>query len=231
MSQLNPLNPAAGGVPVPEDEREVKAALRAGVVSYRVFPYLDWRFGERGEKFTRSDSAWLVWLTRHDQERVDEQISWLRNVLSNRGMPSWILELHLRVLYQQLVRTIPENERKYVSLLNSAGRLRQISDASIPRNRAKQLVEDFAAVLGQGGNSLIDNAAQLLVAALADEKSGVKNAVKSVKAWLVDVPALREIAGLRARMSPAESRWFDSGDFEQRWRGAIGATIEQARQD
>ncbi len=72
MSELNPLNPAAGGVPVPEDVREVKAALRAGAVSCRVFPYLDWRFGERGEKFTRSDSAWLVWLTRLDQERVDE---------------------------------------------------------------------------------------------------------------------------------------------------------------
>lgn len=135
------------------------------------------------------------------------------------------------MLYQQLVRTIPENERKYVSLLNSAGRLRQISDASIPRNRAKQLEQDFSAVLGQSRNSLIDNAAQLLVAALADEKSGVKNAVKSLIVWLVDVPTLREVAGLRACMSPAESRWFDSGEFEQRWRGAIGSTIETARQN
>jgi hypothetical protein len=146
-------------------------------------------------------------------------------------MPSWILELHLRVLYQQLVRTIPENERKYVSLKNSAGRLRQVSDASIPKNRAKQLVEDFSAVIGPTANSLIDNAAQLLVAALADEKSGVKNAVKSLETWLIDVPTLREVEGLRARMSAAESRWFDSDEFEKRWRGAIGATIDKARQN
>ncbi len=231
MNPLNPLNPLAGAVPVPEDEREIEAALRAGVVSYRIFPYLDWRYRERGGKFTRSDSAWLAWLTRHPQERVDEQIVWLRSVLSNRGMPSWILEVHLRVLHRHLVRRIPENEQKYASLLNSADMLRQLSEASVSPQRKQQLIAGFEAALRPHSNLLFRQAAQLLVAALADEKSGVKNAVGSLTIWLGDVPTLRDIPELRERLSPAECRCFDSESFQNQWQEAIGATIHRARQE
>ncbi len=231
MSPLNSLNPAAGDVPVPEDPRELQAALRAGRISYRLFPYLAWRYGERGTKFTQSDSAWLVWLTRHSQERVDEQIVWLRAVLSNRGMPSWILQVHLRVLYSQLIRTIPENQQKYISLMNSAERLRHMSAVSIPPRRAKRLVADFIEALGSSSNSVLKGVAQLLVAAVADEKSGVKNAVSSLETWLVDVPGLRDITGLRERLSPADRRLFDSKTFAERWRKVIETTIATARRN
>jgi hypothetical protein len=231
MSLVNPLNPSAGGVPFPDDQRETKAALRAGVISYRLFPYLAWRYGQRGSKFTRSDSAWLAWLTRHSQARVDEQIAWLRNVLSNRGMPSWILEVHLRVLYRQLIRTIPANAQKYVTLIRSAERLRGISEDSISAPCAQQLVADFATAVGPSSNSLLTSAAQLLVSAVSDEKSGVKNAVSSLETWLVDVPKLREIAAIRARLSPADRRLFDSDAFTRRWQKAIESTIAQARRN
>ena len=59
---LNPLNPSAGDVPLPEDQREIDAALRAGPITHRIFPYFDWRYGDRGRKFTESDSAWPAWL-------------------------------------------------------------------------------------------------------------------------------------------------------------------------
>ena len=231
MNLLNPLNPAAGGVPVPEDEREIEAALRAGVISYRIFPYLEWRYGERGEKFTRSDSAWLAWLTRHPPGHVDEQIAWLRNVLSNRGMPSWILEVHLRVLHRHLVRTIPENKQKYASLLSSARMLCQLSEAGVSSRREQQLMAEFEAALRPNSNLLLRQAAQLLVAALADEKSGVKNAVDSLTIWLGDVPTLRGSRGLRERLSTTECRWFDSDSFQKQWQDAIEATIHRARQD
>lgn len=229
MGLLNPLNPEAGGVPVPEDPREIRAALRAGRISYRLFPYLAWRYGERGTKFTQSDSAWLAWLTRHGQSRVEEQIVWLRSVLSNRGMPSWILQVHLRVLYSQLSRTIPENKQRYVSLVSSAERLRNMSTASMGQRRAKKLTAEFVAAFGSRSNSLLQGAAQLLIAAVADERSGVKNAVSRLEIWLVDVPHLREITGLRERLSPAERRLLDSDSFPEKWKKVIEATIAKAR--
>ncbi len=231
MSLVNPLNPLAGDVPIPEDQREIQAALRAGMISNRLFPYLDWRYGERGKKFTQSDSAWLVWLTRHSQERVDEQVVWLRNLLSNRGMPSWILEVHLRVLYRQLIRTIPQNEKKYISLMNSAERLRQMSEARISPQRAKQILADFTEALGLSSTSALRGAVQLLVAAVADEQSGVKNAVSSLATWLVDVQVLREIPGLSDRLGPAERRLCNSKTFSRRWKKALEVTIAKARRN
>ena len=122
---LNPLNPAAGDVPIPEDPREVEAALRAGPITHRIFPYICWRYGDRGRKFTQSDSAWLAWLVRHEQSRMKEQVLWLRSVLSNRGMPSWILEIHLLNLHEQLVRSLPEKRSHYEKLVAASNHLRQ----------------------------------------------------------------------------------------------------------
>ena len=31
-------------------------------ITYRIFPYYAWRYGERGQRFTQSDSAWLAHL-------------------------------------------------------------------------------------------------------------------------------------------------------------------------
>jgi len=151
--------------------------------------------------------------------------------LSNRGMPSWILEVHLRVLYRQLIRTIPANAQKYVTLIRSAERLRGISEDRISAPCAQQLVADFATVVGPSSNSLLTSAAQLLVSAVSDEKSGVKNAVSSLETWLVDVPKLREIAAMRARLSPADCRLFDSDAFTRRWQKAVESTIAQARRN
>lgn len=217
-------------IPFPEDPVELESALRAGVISYRAFPYLKWRYGERGERFTRNDSAWLVWLTRHQQTHVDEQITWLRSVLSNRGMPSWILSAHLRVLYRQLIRVIPEREEKYVRLENNARRLRQITEENISEESATQLVTDFCQSVRLPSNSLVHGAARLLIAALADERSGVPNAVESLVTWLADVAELRRVTELRQRLCPDDRDLFDSTEFAKRWPEAIDAVIVKARE-
>lgn len=229
MTLLNPLNRDAGSVPFPEDHREVEAALRAGKISYRLFPYLAWRYGERGVKFTRSDSAWLAWLSRHPQDVVDEQILWLRDLLSNRGMPSWILERHLRVLYQQLARRIPDNEPQYARLLNSAERLKFMSEECIPAERVDLLVEDFIENLGRKPNAILEGTARLLVMAVADEKSGVEFAVGSLRDWLTDVTGWRDISELRERLTPADRRFVDSDAFERQWSEAVEQIVKKAR--
>ncbi len=230
MSGLpNPLNPGAGAVPVPEDPREIDAALRAGRISVRIFPYLDWRYGERGARFTRSDSAWLAWLSRHSQQHVNDQIAWLRSVLSNRGMPSSILETHLIILYRQLTRSVSELESQYRTLFISADELHQDRHAKIPPEASRQLVSGFVAALPQGPTFLLFGVARLLVAAVADEMLGVKYAVPRLTAWLVDVPRLRELPQLRARLSPRQLRVLDSQSFAERWRKAIETTVTKAR--
>lgn len=229
MSPLNPLNPATGDVPVPEDRREIDAALRAGKLSLRIFPYLTWRYGERGRKFTQSDSAWLVWLTRHDQELVYQQITWLRSVLSSRGMPSWILDVHLTVLSRQLMRTVPENEQKYRSLTTSATRLRHAREDKISPARVERLVSEFAVTLRHGPSLLLTGTARLILAAVADEKLGVKNAVGSLVAWLLDSACLRQLTGLREVLSKDDRSLLDSESFQQRWENAVAATIADAR--
>lgn len=229
MSPLNPLNPAAGDVPIPEDPRELDAALRAGRISHRLFPYVDWRYGERGRKFTQSDSGWLAWLTRHSQERVDEQIRWLRNVLSNRGMPSWILEVHLSVLSRQLTRNIPENEQKYRCLAASADRLRLARQQQITPSRGQELADDFVEAVGGRATSLLQGTAHLLVAAVADEKLGVKNAVSSLQSWLLDLPQLRKLTGLRNRLTRRNRELLDSDSFAQLWTKAVETIVASAR--
>lgn len=231
MAPLNPLNPESGDVPFPEDHREVEAALRAGKISYRFIPYLEWRYHERGIRFTRSDSAWLAWLTRHRQEHVDQQIIWLRNILANRGMPSWILERHLCVLHRQLVRAIPQNKPKYDSLQNSAERLRKMTAECISPDRAEQVVEDFVTAIGRGPQSLLQGTAMLIVVAVADEKSGVEHAVSSLQDWLNDLSALRKIEGLRNRLSMADRRFFNSNSFAERWLKTVEETVKAARRN
>jgi hypothetical protein len=229
MQSPNPLNLEAGVVPVPEDQREIDAALRAGRISLRMFPYLDWRYGERGEKFTRSDSAWLAWLSRHRQTQVHKQILWLRSVLSNRGMPSLVLDSHLNVLYRQLTKSVPVKEPKYRTLSISAERLRRDRDSRISADCARELMDDFVGAVGQKPHPLLTGAAGLLVAAVADEGLGVKNAVERLQSWMADVPALRQLPKLRARLSAGERRILDSEVFAARWTKAIETTVERAR--
>ena len=59
MAITNPLNSEAGQVPVPSDPIEIAAAVRANRIMWRAFPYLGFRYGERGKRFGNSDSASL----------------------------------------------------------------------------------------------------------------------------------------------------------------------------
>jgi len=229
LNSVNPLNPEAGYVPAPEDPRELAAALRAGNISNRIFPYLDWRYKERGRRFTKSDSGWLVWLTRHRWAHVIEQVVWLRDLLSNRGMPSTILETHLRVLFRTLTRSIPEGERRYRSLTDSAQQLQEQREEQISSSRSRQLAADFVGELGYGSSPLVEGAARLVIAAVADEKLGVTHAVESLESWITDASQWRESDDLRDRLTPTQRRVLDAESFPQRWRSAIERTIADAR--
>src|SRR4051812_16513914 len=97
------LNPEAGNHAVTTDPRELGAAIRVGERTRERFVYYERRYGERGRRFTHSDSAWIVTLAGNPPAVVERQLRWLGSLLAARGMPRWLLEVHLEGLHAQLV--------------------------------------------------------------------------------------------------------------------------------
>jgi hypothetical protein len=201
------LNPQAGSHAIPNDLREIRAALQAGERSWQRFPYYEWRYGSRGRRFTRSDSAWIVTLTDHRQALVDQQITWLGGLLASRGMPQWLLELHLETLHQELVDAVPEKREAYAKLLHAAAMLRDMRRAPIRDDVFHALSAEFEALVGPEWSNRLPRTGGLLVAAVADEKAGISNAVTSLEGWMTD---------------PAR--------FPETWIAAVHTTLRKARE-
>lgn len=200
------LNPDAGTHTIPHDQREVQAALRAGERSWRRFPYYEWRYGKRGQQFTRSDSAWLVTLAEHGPAVVEQQIMWLGRVLSSRGMPQWMLELHLDVLHEELVEALPEKQTAYAVLTQTARALREMRRAHISDDVFQTLAATFDRQVGDEWSARLPLTGGLLAAAVADEKVGIAQAVTSIEGWMTD-----------------------AARFPQTWITAVHTTIRTAR--
>lgn len=201
------LNWEAGRHVVPLDEREIDAALRAGEWTWRRFPYYKWRYGARGERFTRSDSAWLVTLVDLEQKHMEKQIIWLGQVLSARGMPQWLLEHHLRRLQEMLTLAIPAKASNYEGLslvaeLFGTMRRKYVSDELMTACGSV-----FEKRVGQEWSQRLPEAGHLLAAAIADEKQGIAQALPSLRTWMIE-----------------ETR------FPKHWIEAVHHTIQFARE-
>ena len=176
------LNPDAGLHAVPDDLREIKAALRAGERSYREVAYYPARYGERGLGFIRSDSAWLVTLAQLGDEQLLRQVAWIGRVLAARGMPRILLEQHLEMLHRELVAENPAGA--YGGLLRASAMLRGERTTALPGFDA--LIERFADRFAGEQTIPGREAAMLFAAAAADEKASVPVAVESLSKWLLD---------------------------------------------
>lgn len=183
------LNEDAGTHPVPHDVREVQAALEAGEQTYAQYAYYQVRYGERGLRFTRSDSAWLATLAREDDsDSTVRHVLWLARTLCSRGMPRLLLEQHLPVLQAALVARVPECPHHYQALGLAAAQLQREREAAVPPERAAALRAAFVTTIARTAENGIETreAAVLLVAAVADEKHGQPHAVPALTAWLCD---------------------------------------------
>jgi heme oxygenase len=185
-SLVTELNFEAGNHALPDDLREVEAALRAGEESYRATRYYSARYGERGLRFTRSDSAWLATLVREDGTLAERHIDWLGRVLAARGMPRILLEQHLDKLSQTLARSLPERASSYGVLAACAARLRQERIDAMPEARADLLTSGFVRSRDPEHDIDPSEAATLLVAAVADERCHVPGAVAAIEGFLLD---------------------------------------------
>jgi hypothetical protein len=201
------LNPEAGAHPIPSDPREIEAAVRAGALCWQRFPYYEWRYGDRGKKFTSSDSAWLVTLAEQDQTQVTQQVHWLGQVLAARGMPQLTLETHLGLLFQELARAVPEKQESYRKLLSAGEQLAEARRRYIGDQLSQALATEFDVAVGPNWSMRLRGTGALLVAAVADEKAGIKNAVESIESWMTD-----------------------AARFPRIWIDAVRATIRKARE-
>lgn len=180
------LNPEAGRHPIPSDPREIGAAALAGRISWDEYPYFELRYGDRGRRFTKSDGAWLATLCDLDPPQLHKQVEWLTRVLVARGMPSFLMERHLRNLHHQLVEASSTPSPRYDGLHAQAERLAAERRQHLEEQRFADLAHDFDEGMRRLDLDLVPRSGRLVVAAVVDEVVGRPRAVESLLEWLAD---------------------------------------------
>jgi heme oxygenase len=201
------LNPEAGRHPVPADVREVHASVQAADLCWQQFPYYEFRYGERGRRFARSDGAWLATLYQFAPSQIRQQVLWLGRVLCSRGMPTLMLQCQLEILFDQMARAIPEKRSEYEKLLEGAATLQAARRKHFDDEQSQALSLAFNRAVGPDWSEKYKNAGELLVGAVADELQGIEGAVENIRQWMTD---------------PAR--------FPAEWIAAVQAILAQARQ-
>ena len=200
------INSHAGRYPIAGDLREVAAGMRAGHRSWLRFAYYRLRYGERGRRFTWSDSAWLATLPALRKADAWHQVEWIARVLSSRGMPQWMTEDHLMLLHEELCRAVPERASHYGVLADGANILRDARRRQISPAATARLSAEFDAAVGPELRARLPETGALLAAAVADERLGVDTAVGRLEAFLTDAER-----------------------FPPRWITAVRETLARAR--
>jgi hypothetical protein len=176
------VNPASGGYEITTDANLLRAAVRAAQGSIDAMPYYGARYGARGSRFATTDSAWLISLARLGSDRAIHQVEWLARVLAARGMPSWLLEIHLDALVAEVRAVAGEDavgSLPAAALALAAVRRRHVDDDLL---RSADEWADEAL-----GDALpVPRAGALMAAAVADQRAGVTRDDSSLVDWLTD---------------------------------------------
>lgn len=205
------INPDAGTHAISNDPAERAAAESATRQSWREFPYYPKRYGERGWRFSLSDSGWLSTLSDSSDVEAFEQTSWLARLLVARGMPQYLLERHLFHLHAALMQALPLEVKRYERLQRCAQRLRAERTARLSEERFTALARDFDLRV-RVCESRVANFGVVLVAAIVDESAGAGSAANLLD-WVADETrfdaawraAVRETAALVRRQLAASA--------------------------
>ncbi|NUR15275.1 MAG: hypothetical protein HOQ13_03070 [Dermatophilaceae bacterium] len=151
-------------------------------------PYYGARYGARGSRFATTDSAWLVSLAWLDEAGAVRQVQWLARVLAARGMPSWLLEIHLDELVGE-VRSVADpgtvGALPAAAAALASARRRHVDDELLEAADAWAL-EAVEAVEGAVDALPVPRAGALMAAAVADARSGVTRDDTALLDWLTD---------------------------------------------
>lgn len=182
------VNADAGGYEITTDATLLRAAVRAAQRSIDAMPYYGARYGARGSRFATTDSAWLVSLAWLDEAGAVRQVQWLARVLAARGMPSWLLEIHLDELVGE-VRSVADpgtvGALPAAAAALASARRRHVDDELLEAADAWAL-EAVEAVEGAVDALPVPRAGALMAAAVADARSGVTRDDTALLDWLTD---------------------------------------------
>lgn len=171
------LNPATGGHSIAVDLDVLRTATRAAARSYAAVPYYVDRYGRRGAQFSVSDSGWIAHLVDAPPEAAAHQVTWLSDMLAHRGMPTWLMELHLTTMIEELTAAGLD----VGALPHALGVLEHRRRAVVGDDlmeRAESWVQ--AAVLAPPTAPT----GRLVAAAVADVRSGVARTTAPLMDWL-----------------------------------------------
>ena len=180
------LNPEAGNHSVPENKKEIEAAVAAAERCRAEFPYFDERYQDRGKNFAKSDAAWLASLIHLPEVELYYQVEWLGRVLANRGMPRITLESQLHLLYEELVSAVPEKYERYSILKKAAIKLKKERLAYIPESAYEELKIAFDLATDNELQRRFNRTSDLIVSAVCDQSAGISDAVNNLLPWLTD---------------------------------------------
>lgn len=199
-ARVTAINPEAGNHPIIEDPDLLQVAIEVGSRCHAAWGYLQCRFGERGERYARSDGAWLATMCSLPEEVARRQLEWLARLLSARGVPSVCLEHHLMALHDAYASSAvmaPPNVAQLARLSGHVGGLRG------PRN------QDATRILVDRRMPGLDpRGAELLVGAVLDEREGIAPCATSIVEWArsTSAPGPTEPAAVVAFIEEARSR-------------------------
>jgi hypothetical protein len=178
------VNPAAGSYPITADPDERAASDAAAQATWEAFPYYERRYGDRGWRFTLSDSGWIATLCSLPPKLAEEKVAWLQRLLATRGMPSYLLERHLGTIAAELTKRIPDDAERHEVLAFGARFLRDQRVAVLDASAFDAAAGEFDA----GVRSLegaVPAMGAVLASAVIDDALGVADE-SSVFEWALD---------------------------------------------
>lgn len=191
-NHITSLNPEAGNYPITTNPLEISVSIRSGMICWDMFSYYEHRYGERGRRFARSDAVWLVSVSELPEQIATEQVKWLARYLAIRGMPTYTMEVQMRLHYKLLSEKLPEYEVRYRKFLKAADELKAIRNKFIDDSLFEKSNELFAKNLDLMSLSYssdvlpVKNTGLLIASSLADAGNNIPDAVASLKNWLTD---------------------------------------------
>ncbi len=197
------LNPEVGGHAVATDLTALRAAVRAARASFEEVAYYQDRYGERGARFSVSDSSWIVHLTRASAPVATHHVTWLADLLATRGMPTWLMERHLGAMVAELATAGIEAGGLPAARLALAERRRaHVDDAVLVRAEVVLAEEVRATPTSPLGH--------LVAAAVADVRCGAVPDTAALMDWLTapvrtDPSDARAIRRLEATLLAGEA--------------------------
>ena len=205
----------AGHHSVTTDALRLRAALRAAHRTFEHEPYYRARYAERGARFAGTDSAWLVTLADLPVDGCRGQVGWLSRVLAGRGMPSWLLERHLRDLVAELESAAGPGAGG--SLGDAASWLAATRRAVVDDDALAGAAGELRAATGE--DEPLTGAAALVLAAAADVVTGTAVALGPCVDWLTDPE----------RCAPAAATWLRSRAEDVAPGAAAGVSAGRSR--